>query len=523
MGVWADALIDELDNLREWPSPEHSTALQAVSRGIALRDRDKATLRAMCGWSTGRRAEQVFIADPMPRRISAAFSSLVFGREPEFEAAVSKDQRRLDDLVKENNFRSELGRAARTNSSEGEVWWRIYVDPDVAMHPLLEWHSRTSVYPLWRGWRLLAVAFVSRLTDIDNYAYRHFEVHEYTPGEGGRVENVLYREQVSRVDAALEQGDSRKRSLGERVPLTSHPETENLMDEWAHGLNGMLAGRVANMIDTDPTIGISDYRDPEDFLLELSVAASIGRANLELTARRRAIVPESEVDAEAGAVDVGEQVYVEKGVDRDLGESTGGSGSRFKVLEYSFDAEALIAYKREVERTALNRVGIDAQYAGIDPAQGQADTGVALRIKLIPSIGAADERGAEWDQYLPRILSLMQQVDALPMELRGFARPWGDATEQPSVDRGNTLPEDRMEATDRRASAVAASIMSRRTAIEEDHPDWTPQQVDEELDRIAADDESSKPAFGATIVRTPPDEDGAPNLDADEADGEGDQ
>jgi hypothetical protein len=218
-------------------------------------------------------------------------------------------------------------------------------------------------------------------------------------------------------------------------------------------------------------------------------------------------VPEALRD-ETGAVDVGEQVFVQEQVDRALGpERAGVPGSAFKLLEYSFDAEALIAWKRETERTALNRIGIDAQYAGIDPAEGRADTGVALRIKLIPSEAAGEERGSSWDQELPRVLTGMQMLDALSAEQRGFGRSWTRAEEPPAIDRGASLPEDRTEATGRRSEAVDSRIMSRRTAIEEDHPDWSEERVTEELDLILADIASearaSTSAVGATLFPEP--------------------
>lgn len=547
MGRFADELIAELDSLPRWPPPRHFKALQRVSRGIAMRERDVDSLRAMAGWDEGRRSDQRFLCDPMPSRISSAFTGLVFGRQPEFGAANDADQPRMDDMVKENNFKSGLHRAGRTNSSEGEVWWRIIADPELADHALVEWHSRTSVYPLWRAERLQAVAFVTLLEDHDRYRWRLFEVHEFDRGTaqhegiGGRVENVLYRERLETVDGRqqrsgpdvvsavpvqpLDERDSnRAQTLGERVDLSMHPETEGLDPEWNHGLSGMLGGRVVNVEGVDPTIGTSDYWDPEDWLVELNIAASIAHANMELTARRRVIVPEEMVVAPGGvdgiphpdkvaqnAVDIGEQVFTGGTLDRSMGEGGAGSGAPYKVLEYSFDAEALIAYKREIEVTALNRIGIDAQFAGLQDATGPAQTGVALRIRLIPSKQAGEERGQDWDDQLPRIVGLMQQVEALSIDAGGFGRPWQAAQEDPTVDRGDPLPEDRFEGTERRASAVTASIMSRRRAVEEDHPDWTDTEVDDELALIDEDiGSTSFDPFAATLppTTTSPDQTG---------------
>ena len=58
MGVWADALIAELDALKHWPPPKHREPLRRVSRGIAMRERDRSALRYFAGWHEGRRSDQ---------------------------------------------------------------------------------------------------------------------------------------------------------------------------------------------------------------------------------------------------------------------------------------------------------------------------------------------------------------------------------------------------------------------------------------------------------------------------------
>lgn len=512
MGFWADELIRELDELKHWPNPQHRYALARVSRGIALREGHEPTLRQLAGWDVGKKQYARFIKDPLPKRISSAFSSLILGREPRFTAAKPNDQERLDYIVAENQFRSELPRAARTASSEGEVWWRAKVDPSIADAPLHEWHSRTSVYPLWRGSRLMAVGFVSRLEDIKGNAYRHFEIHELDDGVG-KVRNVLYEAPANRADAPdlhvtsteqereLPDGEQRTVTrLGERVALTAHPEVEHLADEWVHGLPTMLVGRIENQPGIDPTIGVSDYADIEDWLVELCVIASIGHSNLDVAGRKRVIVPEEDVDPETGTADLGEQVLIDASASGELGEG-GGSGNRYKVLEYGFNADEMIAWKRETELTALNRVGIEGQYAGIQPAEGAAESGVALRIRLIPSAQAGEDRGQGWDNELPKLARTLQLLDAAPAggpgEARqGFGRGWVDPDTPPGVDRGSTLPEDRTEATERRATAVEAKIMSRFEAIKEDHPEWTDEQIQDELDRISKEQPKPPPTAG---------------------------
>lgn len=469
----------------------------------------------MIGWDSGKRAEAQFLIDPMPSRISTAYSSLIFGRSPEITTEDESDQGRMDDLAEGNNFRSEFSRAARTASSEGEVWWRWRVDPKLADVPVLEWFSRTAVYPLWIGSRLAAVAFINRLSDTSTSRWRLFEIHEVDPEVGGRVEHVLYREPRNTTDSVVvtSTGDKTEEvfRLGERVALTAHPEAENLAVEWVHGLPSLIAGRIVNMFGSDPKIGVSDYFDPEDYLLELDVIASIAHANLELTARKRAIVPIARVDGETGAVDLGEQVLVPTTADRGMPGETAGKSQQFQILEYEFDADALVTWKREAERTAVTRAGLDLQYTGVESADGRADSGTALRIRLIPSVAAGEERAGDWDFRLPQILTIGQQLDHLPpgdqenlANTGGFGRPWAKPDEPPSVNRGSSLPEDRTEGTERRSTAVGAKIMSIETAVREDHPDWSDDEVKNEIGRIGKDAQKEAELTGSAFRPTIP-------------------
>jgi hypothetical protein len=183
----ADALQDllERDGREHWPLPSERAVHRQIAQWRAFRESNAHMLRHLCDWHNTEHRHREYLVDPLPERIADAFADLIFGAEPEFDAPkvtesapddqgntreVSKpgpDQELLDDLVDENDLPSELQDAASRAVGEGEAWWRIYVDRDAFEHPVVEWHSRDAVVPLWRGKKLLAVAFVN---DVDNLA-----------------------------------------------------------------------------------------------------------------------------------------------------------------------------------------------------------------------------------------------------------------------------------------------------------------------------------------------------------------
>jgi hypothetical protein len=71
---------------------------------------------------------------------------------------------------------------------------------------------------------------------------------------------------------------------------------------------------------------------------------------------------------------------------------------------------------------------------------------------------------------------------------------------RPEVQLGLGLPEDNAEKATGVASARGASVMSKRTAIRTLHPDWTEDQVEEELEDLE-DEGSSDPAMLAIAAK----------------------
>lgn len=470
----------------KWPLPREVPILTAINTWVALREGDKDTLKRVASWRDHRREYRV---DPLPDRIADAWAHFLFGEDPRVLAANTADDSLLEDLL-ERDFPSELERGAGMCVSEGEIWARIYSDAKIAPRPLLEWVSRLNVLPFWVGPRLAAAAVITELADPKgdrNVIFRLFEVHA-----PGILSNHLFC------------GGPEK--IGDEVDLSTHPATLELEVEWPHGLDGMLLLRVPNRLRRRRDIGISDYAGILDNLLDLNEAAAIGAHNMRLTARKRAIISASVArttgprnDLELGPeespqglgppqpkFDAAEEIFVEDALDGELGRE---GKDPFRILEYSFDAGALIDWKRDLVETALTRVGLTPQYVGVtgDTTDGYAISGTALRLRLIPTDNTGRGKGRYWDDALPRILQTMQALDALPDTTGGFGRPWTDPLDPPSVERRPGLPVDDIEEAQRHATLRSNGLESLETALAELHPDWTQAERDDERDRLKAE------------------------------------
>jgi hypothetical protein len=479
----ANLLIRRIEKTgQSWPLADERKNVRQVLKWAAFREADKEHLKNVADWEPDRG----YLVDPLPEKISEAYASLLFGEAPQIEPADEADTDALETLLADSDMAAELRWGETLCSSEGEVWWRIYANRDISDHPLIEFHSRELVVPHWIGNRLVAAAFVSEFLGPDTEegkertVWRHFEVHS-----NGLVQNLLFEGAANRI--------------GQQRDLKAHAETESLGEAWEHGLPGMLCGRIANKLGRNRRLGISDYRAIEDYLLAINEAVTIGHENARLTLKKRVVVPrnllrprvetEDNGDGSRAIVrrptfDASEDVFAADDMDTSLdGKETG----PYKVLEYSFDAEALVEYKRDLVTSALTRAGITPQFVGSYTGQeGAAETGTALRVRLIPTTSAAHGKGQYWDGALPKMLLMAQLLDALSIESGGFGVSWSKPGEPPSFERTDPLPQDPMESAQRHATLVSAEIESTETAVRELHPAWSDDQVEAELERIDA-------------------------------------
>lgn len=493
----------------KWPLKCEQPILAGLNTWAALAESDKDLVRKIAGWTDPDREYRL---DPLPERIVDTWAAYLWGDDPRVMAGNEGDQPLMDELLGldptgggANQLASELERAAGIGVGEGEVWSRIYLDPTEAPRPLLEWHTRRHIVPLWRGPRLLAAAIWTELPAMpgDDQAgkgkkevWRSFECH--APGV---VVNVLYRGGAS--------------DLGQRVPLEFHPATAVLVERWQHDLPGMLIERIPNRLRGNVQLGISEFAGIKDFLLDLNECATIGAANMKLTARKRAIISASVAQAAYGRYDEtltpeespgmprkrprfdsAEDVFVADPLDAELGRS---SGKPIEILEYSFDAQALIDWRQDLVQSVLSRVALTGQYVGTagDQSTGYAISGTAIRLRLIPTDKSGRAKARYWDDALPKIIGNMVRLDAAPEP--GYGRAWSNREATPLIERQPGIPTDEIEEAQRHSTLVAAGLESTETAVAALNPNRNAAWVAEEVGRIQAEQTRKTPGTIGSI------------------------
>src|SRR5438105_9275472 len=275
MGVAdADILQEIIEKASSWPvwsadriggvstgtyaqGGQYGQSLRDIALWVALRESDRKALYTLVKWPRDRELR----LDPLPERIGEAYSDLLYSEDPEFFAPNKADQKKLEEAAASNFLPEQLRRWVDQCTTEGEVWWRVYVDKDQSEWPIVDAHSRLDVVPLFYGRKIPAIAFISDILSQQIHFEKQVQIKIWRLIEiqtEGYVRNLLYEGSVG--------------TLGMPRPLGSDPfkETEGLPEEWDHGLEMMLAGRIPNKLGRDWRLGMSQLQGVKDLIMDLN-------------------------------------------------------------------------------------------------------------------------------------------------------------------------------------------------------------------------------------------------------------
>lgn len=490
----ADILQDIIEKADSWPvwsadraggvttgtyaqAGMYGQSLRDIAFWVALRESDRKAIKSLAGWPQDRDLH----LDPLAERVGEAFSDLLYSEDPEFFSPSKNDQEKLKEAIEANYLPEQLRRWSDQSVTEGEIWWRGYVDLDQSEWPILDAHSRLDVIPLFYGRKIPAVAFISEILsqnihfekEIIIKIWRHIEIQTE-----GHVRNLLYEGTLG--------------TLGAKRPIGDDPlgETEGLPEEWDHGCEMMFAGRVPNRIGRDYRLGVSQLQGVKDLIMDLNESRAIMAENARNTAKARMVVSADQLD-EFGQFDAGKDIVVKETLDESLDDKKQGV---FTVLEYTFQAKELLIHINELVNTILTRCGLAEQFVqGGKGGEGQAFTGTALRTRLIPTQLAASGKGKFWDREVPKMLKSIALMADLPQESGGCGKTFKDTKGKFIQKRGNVLPQDENEETTRTVMGVQGEVISMYTAVRELHPSWSDEEVKAEVARIKKDHEVELP------------------------------
>lgn len=457
---------DTILGRNSWPPPGLRDRWEEIERFSALRRSDETKLR-MQAWVQYRRP---YMISPVPRMISRASANLLFGQRPNFE---DDDQDRIDQLVEDNDLPAELHRAAMIASSEGEVWGRIVVDPSLLDVPIIEFVSGARVIPSFSGRFVTGATFVTEWATNATERLRLLESYE-----AGIVRSKLYRGTTNQ--------------LGAEIALDNFEETNGRVEETLTGIEWPLVAFIPNSIDADPSRGYSDYQGLVDRFMALNEASTIGQQNMRLAGQKRAIV-DAEYLNTRGELPYGDDVFIRSS--RHKGDLQMAQ-SPLQLIDYNFQGSEVVTWLDHMIDTTLTYAGVAPQLVGRGDL-GRMPSGTALKLRAAHSLLEAAGKGRYFDRGVGRLLQAAKIIDSRRTTEGGFGRSYTNPDQAPAIERDTGLPRDDVEAAQELLTLVNAESISLEERVAFLHPDWTAEQITEEVKLI----EGERPGAGISTPR----------------------
>lgn len=439
-----------------WPPVSQHETWEEVELYAALRNADDERIRqeASVHW------REDYMLSPLPRLLSRASANMLFGEPAAFTADQDGDQDNLDRITGTdgNDLRAELHRAALIASSEGEVWGRIVVQPDLLDVPILEFVSRARVIPHFAGRFVRGATFVTTWCTGPLERFRMMETYE-----AGAVTTRLYR--------------GSNTVLGGEVKLDSFSETKGRQPVVYTGIDQPLVAFIPNSVDEDPTRGFSDYRGLVERFLALNEAATIGQSNQRLAGRKRALIAGGLLDRN-GNFPAGDDIISLSALD-----SGDDAKSVFQAIDWQAGHAETIQWVDHLIDTTLTFAGVSPVSLGRS-IEGGTISGTAMKLRMNHSLMESAGKGHYFDRGIARLLRQATILDGRPTTEGGFGRKYVAADVAPTVERGDGLPRDDMEAAQQIALLVNAEAISLEERVAFVHPDWSAQQQADEVARL---------------------------------------
>lgn len=432
---------------------------------------------------------------PMPAAVTSAVADLLFSKAPRISPGPDDQQNealaaRMDKIFGVKSYAATLSEAAELQSFSGSVFLRPWWDKGLTDHVVPSHVPTDRAVPEFRHNYLTAVTFWNIVSDPgENPIIRHLERHE-----PGKIIHRLY--------------EGTETTLGEPLDLADHPATE-----WLTGPDGgadnngvvhtgideidvvhipnILPARRWHGINGLSQLGRSDFEGIESAFDELDETWSSWLRDVEDGKSRLFIEEEALIDlgpGRGGAFDQERHLYTK--MRPGMGSALDGDGAQIQDVKFDIRYTEHAQTMSEVRAHIMEHVGLSQKFFN-DNLLAPGITATQVNSDNAKSESTRSKRINFWNEGLIRFVEIVMKLDAIHFNT-GLK-----LNDPPEIHFAANLIETEGERISASGTAVSQKIMSRRQAVERINPDWTAQQVDDELERINDDAiQDTKLAFG---------------------------
>ncbi|MFE2994091.1 phage portal protein [Nocardia sp. NPDC059246] len=452
---------------------------------------------------------------PAPADIATTSADLLFGQPPSwlFSEGDASDlegaQDRLNDLLDDAGTVATFLEAAEIQAALGGVFIRLWWDQGVSDKVKLSAVAPDSAIPIWRYGDLQEVTFWSIVGKDKSGTWRHLEHHS-----PGRIEHALYV------------GDDG--SIGRLMPLDSLDATAwaaDLVDEEAGidtGVEGLTAAYVPNVKPARKwrntpqlsALGRSDFEGVEPLFDSLDEAWSSWMRDLDIAKGRLFVAQDLLADQGPGkgaAFDPEQHIFT--GVPSDQMELNDGVSKQLvQAQQFQIRVEEHAKTCEKLLKEILRACGYSA--ADFDDSDAAAMTATEVSARKNKSNETRNRKILYWQAAMQPLATTALQLDAV---VYGQGHNYG-LTADPEMKFPVRVDQDPVSLSTAISNLRAAKAISTETAVRMFNPNWSNDEVADEVKRIQEEN-----ALENAVVDTPGDfgthPDPQTSNQADQADG----
>lgn len=449
-----------------------------------------------------KRRSKAKVHVPLAADIASVSANMLFGNAPRCriyddakknnqKCSKSTQQERLDKILRENIFESQIQEAAEAAAACGDVYLKCNWDTDKLEYPSILYVDGRDAVPEYRFGRLVCV---------------HFFTEIKTDRKSGKKWRLYERYEPGKILSAVYIGDAG--TLGTESPADM--EAYGIEAEVTAPGGGMMAVHIPNVKPSrirKRDYGRSEFEGMRDLLDELDETFSSWFRDIRL-AKSRLIVPAEYLRKRQNQnpdamfsenkyiwefdEDVETLVALDIANDKDMKITP--SQFEIRAEQHAKTADSLI-------RNIISMCGYSPQSFGLD-IEGQAASGTALLIREKKSFSTRSKKLNYWSMPLERFLTSVLRLD-------GELYHQGDIhnTDRVIVEFPDCMSTDITTMASAVKMLYDAQGVSTYVKVKMMHPDWEEGEVQEEVNRIMQEFGVADPAAIAKTgdFHTPPD------------------
>lgn len=436
---------------------------------------------------------------PMPAAVTSAVADLLFSKPPRITPGPDDEKNkelaaRMDKIFGAKSYAATLSEAAELQSYSGSIFLRPWWDSSLTDHVVPSHVPADRAVPEFRHSYLTAVTFWNIVSTPDETPIiRHLERHE-----PGKIIHRLY--------------EGTQDTLGERIDLSEHPATAWLTEEESGatkdgvvhtGLDEIDVVHIPNVLPARRWHGInglsqlgrSDFEGIESSFDELDETWSSWLRDVEDGKSRLFIEEDALIDlgpGRGGAFDQERHLYTK--TQAPLGTAADSGGQQIDQIKFDIRYQEHAETMAEVRAHIMEHVGLSQRFFN-DNLLSPGITATQVNSENAKSESTRAKRINFWNDGLTRFVQIVMKLDAIHFDT-GLT-----LTDPPEVHFAANLVETEGERMQSAGMAVSQKVLSRRRAVERINPDWTKQQIDDELEEINNDAiQDAKLMFGQGLA-----------------------